>query len=64
MKMVYGLFTVQHEEKSRDYINITPQVQTAVEKNGIREGLCLVNAMHITASVHINDDESGPHHGY
>ena len=46
-------------KKKRDYINITPQVQTAVEKNGIQEGLCLVNAMHITASVHINDDESG-----
>ena len=41
-------------KKKRDYINITPQVQTAVEKNGIQEGLCLVNAMHITASVHIN----------
>jgi secondary thiamine-phosphate synthase enzyme len=43
----------------RDYINITPQVQEAVEKSGVREGLCLVNAMHITASVYINDDEQG-----
>ena len=43
----------------RDYINITPQVQKALEKSGIREGLCLVNAMHITASVYINDDEPG-----
>lgn len=43
----------------RAYINITPQVQAALKKSGIREGLCLVNAMHITASVYINDDESG-----
>ena len=43
----------------RAYINITPQVQATLKKSGIREGLCLVNAMHITASVYINDDESG-----
>ena len=43
----------------RDYINITPRVEAALKKSGIREGLCLVNAMHITASVYINDDESG-----
>ncbi|OGX37296.1 MAG: secondary thiamine-phosphate synthase enzyme [Omnitrophica WOR_2 bacterium RIFCSPLOWO2_12_FULL_50_9] len=43
----------------RGYINITDQVQKAVDKSGIQEGLCLVNAMHITASVYINDDESG-----
>lgn len=43
----------------RDYINITPQVQDAVTQSGIQEGLCLVNAMHITASVYINDDEQG-----
>lgn len=43
----------------RDYINITPQVEAALKKSGIREGLCLVNAMHITASVYINDDEQG-----
>jgi len=46
-------------EKRRDYINITPQVERAIEKSGIKEGLCLVNAMHITASVYINDDEPG-----
>lgn len=46
----------------RDYINITDQVQTAIDKSGIKEGLCLVNAMHISASVFINDDESGLHH--
>ena len=43
----------------RDYINITPEIDKLVRKSGVKEGLCLVNAMHITASVHINDDESG-----
>ena len=43
----------------RDYMNITPKVEEMVEKSGIKEGLCLVNAMHITASVYINDDEPG-----
>ncbi len=43
----------------RGFVNITPQVETALRESGVREGLCLVNAMHITASVYINDDESG-----
>ncbi len=43
----------------RDYINITSQVQQCIEKSEVREGLVLVNAMHITASVFINDDEKG-----
>lgn len=43
----------------RDYINITDEVEQAVRDSGVREGLCLVNAMHITASVYINDAESG-----
>ena len=43
----------------RDYINITGDVQQALDASGISEGLCLVNAMHITASVYINDDEAG-----
>jgi len=43
----------------RDYLNITPQVEKALKQSGIREGLCLVNAMHITASVYINDAEGG-----
>jgi len=43
----------------RDYLNITDRVQAAVTKSGVKDGLCLVNAMHITASVYINDDESG-----
>ncbi len=45
--------------KRREYLNITPQVGECLKKSGIKEGLCLVNAMHITASVYINDDEPG-----
>ena len=48
-------------ESRREFINITPEVEDLVEKSGVKEGLCLVNAMHITASVFINDDESGLH---
>jgi secondary thiamine-phosphate synthase enzyme len=48
----------------RAYINITPQVDECLRESGIKEGLVLVNAMHITASVFINDDESGLHHDY
>ena len=44
--------------------NITPEVRRAVQESGVREGLCLVNAMHITASVFINDDEPGLHRDY
>lgn len=46
------------------FLNITPQIRESVQKSGVREGLCLVNAMHITASVFINDDESGLHEDY
>jgi secondary thiamine-phosphate synthase enzyme len=46
------------------FVNITPRVEEAVRKSGVREGLCLVNAMHITASVFINDDEPGLHEDY
>lgn len=48
----------------RAYINITPEVEACLKESGIREGLCLVNAMHITASVFINDDEPGLHEDY
>ena len=47
-----------------DFVNITPQVAEAVHESGVKEGLCLVNAMHITASVFINDDEPGLHRDY
>ena len=43
----------------REYINITPEVESCLKESGISEGMCLVNAMHITASVYINDAESG-----
>ncbi len=48
----------------RGFINITPHVEELVVRSGIQEGLCLVNAMHITASVFINDNEGGLHHDF
>ena len=48
----------------RGFLNITPDVETCLAESGVREGLVLVNAMHITASVFINDDESGLHQDY
>jgi secondary thiamine-phosphate synthase enzyme len=48
----------------REFINITPVVEECLQDSGIKEGLLLCNAMHITASVFINDDESGLHHDY
>lgn len=47
-----------------DFVNITSKIRHILEESGIQEGLCLVNAMHITASVFINDDESGLHEDY
>lgn len=57
----YLTFNVQSR---RGFVNITPDVQKIIQKSGIKEGICLVNAMHITASVFINDDESGLHQDY
>jgi secondary thiamine-phosphate synthase enzyme len=51
-------------EKRYQFVHISPDVEEAVRESGIREGLCLVNAMHITASVFINDNESGLHRDY
>ena len=48
----------------RGFVNITQEVEKFVKKSGIKEGICLVNAMHITASVFINDNESGLHNDY
>ena len=48
----------------REFINITSDVEQCLQSSGVQEGLCLVNAMHITASVFINDDESGLHHDF
>lgn len=50
--------------KRMDFLNITREVADIVKKSGVQEGLCLVNAMHITASVFINDDEPGLHEDY
>ncbi|MFO7658877.1 MAG: secondary thiamine-phosphate synthase enzyme YjbQ [Bacteroidales bacterium] len=50
--------------RRREYINITPQVDECLRESGIKEGLALINAMHISASVFINDDESGLHHDF
>ncbi len=50
--------------KRMDFVNITADVERSVLESGIQEGLCLVNAMHITASVFINDDEAGLHQDY
>jgi len=53
-----------HLPSRRGIVNITDKVQDAVDKSGVKEGMVLVNAMNITASVFINDDESGLHHDY
>ncbi|MBE6379323.1 MAG: YjbQ family protein [Lentisphaerae bacterium] len=55
---------VMHLKQRRGFVNITPQVEAALKESGIREGLVLVNAMHITASVFINDDEAGLHRDF
>jgi len=60
MKTYTGYLTF-NTAKKQEFINITDQVEEALHKSTIREGLCLVNAMHITSSVFINDDESGLH---
>jgi len=53
-----------HVPSRMDFVNITHDVEALVRESGIEEGLCLVNAMHITASVFINDDEPGLHQDY
>ena len=55
---------VMHVPARRGFVNITPHVEEALAASGIQNGLLLCNAMHITASVFINDDESGLHHDY
>lgn len=53
-----------HTKNRREFVNITKEVERCVEESGVKDGLCLVNAMHITASVFINDNESGLHHDF
>jgi secondary thiamine-phosphate synthase enzyme len=55
---------VFNTQKACEFINITGEVNALLRESGIQEGFCLVNAMHITASVFINDDESGLHHDF
>lgn len=55
----YREYLWMNTKKRREYINVTPQVEEIVRKSNVREGLVLVNPMHITASCYINDDESG-----
>ena len=60
----YSEYLWFNTKNRREFINITPQVKKCLERSGIKEGLCLVNAMHITASVFINDDEAGLHNDF
>jgi secondary thiamine-phosphate synthase enzyme len=48
-----------HTKKHREYVHITPQVEAIVQKSGVKEGMCLVSAMHITAGIYVNDNENG-----
>ncbi len=57
-------YLTMHVPARRGFVNLTPQVERVVRESGVREGLVLVNAMHITASVFVNDDERGLHHDY
>ena len=57
-------YLTMHVPARRGFVNITDEVERIVRASGVREGMALVNAMHITASVFINDDESGLHHDY
>ena len=63
MKSLTEYLTFKTKSK-KEFINITSDVEKLVQKSSIKEGICLVNAMHITASVFINDNESGLHHDY
>jgi secondary thiamine-phosphate synthase enzyme len=63
MKSHTEYLTFQTRQR-QEFVNITDAVEDAVRKSGIKEGLCLVNAMHITASVFINDDEGGLHRDF
>jgi secondary thiamine-phosphate synthase enzyme len=57
-------YLTMHLPTTTGFVNITPQVEAAVRKSGVKEGLVLVNSMHITASVFVNDDERGLHHDF
>ena len=63
MKSLTEYLTLRTKSR-REFVNITQDVKKLVKKSGVKEGICLVNAMHITASVFINDNESGLHNDY
>ena len=63
MKSLTEYLTFKTKSK-KEFVNITSDIEKLVQKSSIKEGICLVNAMHITASVFINDNESGLHHDY
>ena len=63
MKSLTGYLTFRTKSR-REFVNITQEVEKFVKKSGVKEGICLVNAMHITASVFINDNEPGLHNDY
>jgi secondary thiamine-phosphate synthase enzyme len=55
----YTEYLTFHTKKHREYVHITPQVEAAVKKSGVQDGLCFVSPMHITAAIYVNDHESG-----
>ncbi|MGD8395117.1 MAG: secondary thiamine-phosphate synthase enzyme YjbQ [Candidatus Eiseniibacteriota bacterium] len=63
MRSVTEYLTLETRERM-EFVNLTPRIEAIVEASGVQEGLCLVNAMHITASVFVNDDEPGLHADY
>ena len=63
MKVHTAYLTINHPEQT-GFVHLTPQVEEAVRKSGVREGIALINSMHITSSVFVNDNESGLHHDF
>jgi secondary thiamine-phosphate synthase enzyme len=55
----YTEYLTFHTRQHREYVHITPQVEAAVKKSGVKDGLCFVSPMHITAAIYVNDNESG-----
>ena len=60
----YGKYLWFNTKSKQGFINITPEIEKALKESGIKQGFCLVNAMHITSSVFINDDEEGLHYDF
>ena len=60
----YTEYLTVHTDRRYQIVNITPSAQAALKKSGVKEGLCLINSMHITSSVFINDNESGLHEDF